>query len=191
MLSLFQRQQIARRRLVRVLRHHGIATWRTLEQKIADAGPGPMRIDPHILTPARKDLEREGTIDRRTVSGGIWFSVHDTPSATVDARLAEQLPTYAALQRENFKLRMGQTLEIAIYRALSAQTILPDWFGYFPDLTQHDDSTLYSKDEPPRQLGARTIGGNRRLDFLINHPVAGWAGHRGEKYQRMDVSSSK
>src|SRR5271154_5831449 len=95
--SLFERQQIARARLVRVLRRHGIATWRTLEQKIADAGPGPMRVDPHILTPVRKELEAEGVLDRRAVSAGIWFWVRGTPAATVDARLAVQEPIYRAL----------------------------------------------------------------------------------------------
>jgi hypothetical protein len=175
-IPLFERQQIARARLVRVLRRHGIATWRTLEQKIADAGPGPMRVDPHILTPVRKELEAEGVIDRRAVSAGTWFWVRSTPPATVEARLAVQEPIYRALQRENFKLRMGQTLEIAIYRALSAQNSMPDWFGHFLDLNEHDDSTLYSKEEPPRQLGSRNIGGNRRLDFLVRHPDAGWAG---------------
>jgi hypothetical protein len=80
-LSLFERQRIARTRLVRVLRRHGIATWRTLEQKIADAGPGPMRIDPHILTPVRKQLEREGVFERRNEAGGTWFWVRGTPPA--------------------------------------------------------------------------------------------------------------
>jgi hypothetical protein len=175
-LSLFERQQIARARLVRVLRRHGIATARTLEQKIADAGPGPMRIDPHILTPVRKQLEAEGVLDRRTIPPGTWFWIRGTPPATLDARLAIQAPIYTALQRENFKLRIGQTLEIAIYRALHAQNSMPDWFGHFPDLYEHDDSTRYSKEEPPRQLGSRNIGGDRRLDFLVRHPEAGWAG---------------
>jgi hypothetical protein len=45
-LSLLERQLLGRRRIVNVLRRHGIATWRTLEQKISDASPGGMRIDP-------------------------------------------------------------------------------------------------------------------------------------------------
>lgn len=171
-----ERGQIGRTRLVRVLRRHGVANWRTLEQKIADAGPGGMRVDPHILTPIRKELERDGTFTRRVSGGGTWYALHDTPAATIKARLAEQLPVYGATQAADFKKRMGQTLEIAISRALDAQTGLRDHLGGFLDLDQHDDSSLYSKEEPPRQLGRRRIGGDRRLDFLVRHETAGWAG---------------
>jgi hypothetical protein len=174
--SLTTRRQIARTRLVRVLKNHGIANWRTLEQKISDAGPGPMRIDPHILTPVRKELEHEGTIVRSNYGGGTWFAHHDTPQETITARLGEQLPVYQALKTDNIRKRIGQTLEIAIYRALLAQTSFPDYLGHFTDLDGHDDSLLYSKEEPSRSLRGRTIGGDRRLDFLVRHPTAGWAG---------------
>jgi hypothetical protein len=175
-LTPLERQLLGRRRLVNVLRQHGIATWRTLEQKISDAGPGGMRIDPHILTPARRGLERDGIIIRPPAAVGIWFAMHDTPAATVTARLAAQLPVYRSLQRDRFKIRLGQTLEIAIYRALLAQSALPDFLGSFLDLAEHDDRTPYAKEEPPRRLGARSIGGDRGLDFLVRHPTAGWAG---------------
>jgi hypothetical protein len=171
-----ERARIGRMRLVRVLRRHGVATWRTLEQKIADAGPGGMRVDPHILTPVRKELERDGTLSRRLRGGGTWYALTDTPAATIDARLTEQLPVYRATQADDFKKRMGQTLEIAIARALDAQTTLSDHLGAFLDLDDHDDGALYSKEEPPRRLGTRHIGGDRRLDFLVRHRTAGWVG---------------
>ncbi len=47
-----ERLDIARRRLLNILRAHTIALGRTLEQKIADAGPYNQRIDPHVLTQA-------------------------------------------------------------------------------------------------------------------------------------------
>ncbi|MGH7914903.1 MAG: hypothetical protein ACREPW_09680 [Candidatus Binataceae bacterium] len=53
---------------------------------------------------------------------------------------------------------------------------MPDFLGSFADLDDHGDSTRYSKEEPPKRLGNRNIGGDRRLDFLVRHPTAGWAG---------------
>ena len=45
-LSKDERQTLARHRIAKILRAAKLATWRTLEQKISDAGPGPMRVDP-------------------------------------------------------------------------------------------------------------------------------------------------
>src|SRR6202022_4628246 len=109
------------------------------------------------LTPVRKALEGEHIIVRRNAAGTVWFHLRDTPQATIDARLAEQLPVYQALKDDDFKKRLGQTLEIAVLRALQSQTELPDYLGSFLDMDQHDDSILYSKEEPPRRLGNRDI----------------------------------
>jgi hypothetical protein len=38
-LTRAEREEIARKRLVAILRTHGVANARTLEQKISDAGP--------------------------------------------------------------------------------------------------------------------------------------------------------
>jgi hypothetical protein len=108
------RLEIARRRLLRVLARHGVATMRTLEQKISDAGPAHMRIDPHLLTVARKLLQEEKFIARV----GVWYHLRDAPPETIRSRLADQQPTYLALQKRQFRLRQGQTLEIAVSRAL-------------------------------------------------------------------------
>lgn len=51
-------------------------------------------------------------------------------------------------------MRMGQALEIAVYRALKDQTTF-DTFGAFLDLDDHDDSTLYQKEEPPSSASGR------------------------------------
>ena len=48
------RELLAAKRLRNVLRVHGVATDRTLEQKISDAGPFDQRIDPHVLTDVRR-----------------------------------------------------------------------------------------------------------------------------------------
>jgi hypothetical protein len=168
------REQIARRRLVLVLRAQGVAVARTLEQKISDAGPNPMRIDPHILTPVRNAMVREGRIIRLQRPSGIWFHLDNTPQATVDARLQVLEPIYTGLHQGDLGPRIGQTLEIAIFHALRQQTAL-SYVGGFPDLHTHDDSTLYSKSEPPASINGQSLG-DERLDFVAFHPIAGAVG---------------
>ena len=158
---------------MRVLSTHGVALARTLEQKIADAGPSDQRIDPHILTPARNQLIEEGRITLIRHANAPWFHLVDTPAPTVRHRLDEQLPVFQSLQRGNLGSRIGQCLEIAIYRALLCQDAL-DYLGSFPGLDEHDDSLRYSKEEPPQSLSGKCLPGDQRLDFLIRHPDAGW-----------------
>jgi hypothetical protein len=62
--------------------------------------------------------------------------------------------------------RIGQALEIATYLALC---MLPnaDFSGRFRDLADHDDATLYRKEEPPQHIGTNALSGNQRLDFIL------------------------
>ena len=165
-------ETLACRRLIRVLARHGVANSRTLEQKISDAGPGDQRVDPHVLTVARKRLVTKGEIVRLEEAGIVWFHLPSTPAEIVEARVAAQLPVAKRTQRDEFLKRMGQTLEIALYRALAAQELLEP-FGAFLDLDDHDDSTLYSKEEPPSAMGTKRIPGGKRVDFSfgIRKPV--------------------
>src|SRR5208282_696413 len=48
--------------------------------------------------------------------------------------------------------------------------------GRFRDLTAHDDSFLYRKEEPPQHIGANELRGEERLDFLVRHSRAGYLG---------------
>lgn len=66
-LSQGEREELAATGILRVLGTMTIANQRTLEQKIADAGPFNQRIDPHILTIVRKRLITEGAIARLPV----------------------------------------------------------------------------------------------------------------------------
>ena len=148
---------------------------RTLEQKISDGGPGNQRISPHVLTPARDALVGEGLVCRVETGGLPWFHLADEDPSVVQARLGEQLPVHLALQHGGLLKRIGQCLEIAIYRSLLRQEQL-EHLGRFRDLDASDDSTLYSKEEPPQSMSGRVLPGERRLDFLVRHPTAGWAG---------------
>jgi hypothetical protein len=161
-----KRLAIARKRLQLVLRARVIANGRTLEQKISDAGPGPMRVDPHLLTAARSDLIKQGVIVRKSVgrSNTPWFHLQTAIPEAVEARLAEVKPIHDALLEHDFTLRMGQTLEIAAYRAFIQQPAFRT-FGAFPDLDEHDDSTAYIKEEPPSVISGRKSKG--KLDFVL------------------------
>src|SRR5437016_1686925 len=129
------RIEIGKERLQNILAAHGIATWRTLEQKISDAGPGHLRIDPHILTVARRQLEDENIVVRHLPQPDQtpWFGLHDAPAETIASRLKAQLPTFNAVHADNFKKRLGQTMEIAVYRSLQSQTALSDTLGSYLD----------------------------------------------------------
>ena len=76
--------------------------------------------------------------------------------------------------------RVGQCLEIAIYTALRTQSTL-EYLGGFPNLDEHDDSRLYSKEEPPQSLSGKRLDNRQRLDFIIWHPDAGWGWHRSKE----------
>lgn len=170
-----ERLDIARRRLLNILRTHTLALGRTLEQKIADAGPYNQRIDPHVLTQARHLLEREGRIIRLPRANTPWFHLSTAAPAAVAQRLAEQESIHRATQDQRFTRRMGQTLEIVVYKALRDQDRL-EYFGHFLDLEAHDDSQPYRKVEPPAHVSQRAISGGKRFDFLLQHPTAGWIG---------------
>lgn len=109
------REELARKRILSILKKHGIATSRTLEQKISDSGPTNQRINPHILTPARNQLIKEGEVIKITMQTP-WYHLKDTPKAIIKKRLDEQLPIHK--QFGEIGSRIGQCLEIAIYRAL-------------------------------------------------------------------------
>lgn len=150
--------------MVRILRAQTACCDRTLEQKISDAGPNPMRVEPSILTEARRTLEKEGVILFERHGKTPWYFLREKPKAEVNKRLKELLPLYEKTQEGPFLHRLGQVLEIAVSRAIQ-ETRIP-FFGHFTDLDKHDDSTGYAKAEPPQ-----SVSGNRiekgPLDFLV------------------------
>ena len=163
------------RRLRNILRRHTAASARILEQKISDAGPTNQRIDPHILTEARTFLLKKDEIVMENHSGVPWFYLKGTDPEQVKARLRELVDVHRETQKREFVNLLGQTLEISTFRALRSQNAL-QFFGNYPDLVTHDDSTLYRKEEPPSSLSSRSIPGGKKLDFLIQAAKGGYAG---------------
>jgi hypothetical protein len=169
------RTAIGRKRLVSVLKQHTICLGRTLEQKIADAGPYNQRIDPHILTECRRELIKLGRVVRLQDGDTPWFHLNDASKSKIEQRLKQLKPIHAALRNQSFVMRLGQALEIAVYRSFASQHAL-DFFGTYPDLDAHDDSKLYKKEEPPSSISGKSLPNDRKLDFIARHPSAGWAG---------------
>ena len=166
------RKQLARKRLLSVLGTHTVALMRTLENKISDAGPANQRIDPHVLTMVRNALVESGDLVRVDRQGAPWYHRQDADQAAVERRIAQ----LSAIHRQfnSLSQRIGQSLEIAIFRALRAQSMV--FFGNFPTLEEHDDSRLYSKLDELSAVGSRSLPGDMRLDFILMHPVAGTVG---------------
>lgn len=169
------RLKIATGRLRSILGRHAVALGRTLEHKIADAGPGHLRIHPHIFTEAKRDLLASGEMRALRAAGSPWFYLANTDPALVQKRLDEQSPIQSRINSPDLHNRIGQTLEIAIFKALRQQTTL-SFNGAFRDLDEHDDSKMYSKQEPPSDLSGRFLKKGTNLDFLVSHPQAGHAG---------------
>lgn len=149
----------------------GVANMRTLEMKISDAGPANQRVNPHILTRVRKTQMDAG---RLILVQNVWYHRYNESKARVEERLELLKPLYAATNNASLKLRLGQTLEIAIHKALEQGPL--NFVGGFPDLEEHDDSTIYRKEEPPLRFSGKKMPGDKRFDFLAFHPTAGSIG---------------
>jgi hypothetical protein len=169
-----QRLELAKKRIRSVLGRHIIASHRTLEQKIADAGPSNQRINPHVLSNALYELKTAGELLERQEANGSWLYLSTAPVDLVQTRLTDQLALWNLTQDRLLTTRIGQVLEIAVYRAMLPQSSYK-FLGAYLDLSAHDDKTLYSKEEPPGVLDGNSIG-DRRFDFVLSHSAAGWAG---------------
>ena len=151
---------------------------RTLEQKISDAGPYDQRVDPHILTEARRNLADAGQLsfydDHPTT--GRWYYLRETPELKWQHRLDKLRPIAHRIQTGNRGKLIGQALEIAVYKSLKqahAEHHL-HFLGGFPELDD-DDSRLFQKEEP-QMVNGRSLPGRQALDFYVIHPTAGVAG---------------
>lgn len=122
-----QRVELAKKRIRSVLTRHTIASHRTLEQKIADAGPSNQRINPHVLSNALHELATTGELLERQEANGSWLYLRTAPADLLQTRLADQLALWKLTQDARLTMRIGQTLEIAVYRAMLPQRAYNFW----------------------------------------------------------------
>lgn len=162
-LSANDRAEIARRRIVAILSTQTVANLRTLEHKIADAGPNPQRVQPHIITTAKQALMKEGRIAVLTSKNAQWLHLSDADPAKVSARLETLRPIWESFTATPVSKRTGQALEIAIWRAMLAAPAIQT-IGGFQDVDAHDDATMFTKQEI-HHLNGRTLG-KESLDFI-------------------------
>ena len=167
-----EREEIAARRLLSVVERHGAAIPRTLEQKISDAGPNPLRVDPHILTPVRNRLLQEGKLTATRRHNQLWYHLPSTSDTVVESRIAEQFEALRLTLDNAFKNRVGDALEIAVQRGLMESPV--DFLGGFRGLTEAPTTSRLRKEEPPSIFNGRELAGNKRFDFLAGGPV--WCG---------------
>lgn len=163
-----ERVALGERRIVNILRKHGVATMRMLEQKISDAGPNPQRVDPHLLTKARISLANKGILLTRALKGAQWHYLAESSNDFVEQRFSELVPLHAQTEVRSFTDRMGDTAEIAVMKAM--QRTRRNFFGHFTDLEKHDDSKRYIKHDPDFFCGIPIEGG--KLDYILVHPDA-------------------
>ena len=103
-----ERVELAKRRIINILTTYKIALARTLEQKISDAGPFDQRIDPHVLTNARKELEETEQVHiYRGYQGVPWYYLSETPKRVWQGRLAELEPIHRQILKQDFGMRAG------------------------------------------------------------------------------------
>lgn len=151
-------------RLANVLKAQIVCCERTLEQKICDAGPNPMRVEPMILSEARKQMMKAGEIIAERHGKLRWYYRKEEKKTEVESRLAQLVPLHLKTQEPMFKHRMGQMLEIAVLSAVKGSGM--GFLGNFSDLGKHDDSTPYTKVEPPQDINGRKME-KGPLDFVI------------------------
>ena len=166
------RIQLGERRIINILRKHGVATMRILEQKISDAGPNPQRVDPHLLTKARIALANKGILQTRLNNENQWHFLVESDHSFVDQRFDVLTALHAQTEVRSFTDRLGDTAEIAVLRAMQQNHL--NFFGHFTDLHQHGDDRRYTKHDPDFFSGVAIEGG--KLDYILVHPIAGGMG---------------
>lgn len=148
---------------------------RTLEQKISDAGPADQRVDPLVLSRARKKLQQSGFLAVEHRGGTPWYRLSSTPEREWKERLAQVGPILDKLHSGENSRRIGKTFEIAVFKALREELGsgrgLP-FVGGFQGLGNPDEET-WKQIEPPSMISGRSLSGNTRLDFILFHPIAG------------------
>lgn len=143
--------------------------------KISDAGPLNQRLDPHILGPVRQRLVEQRRIIKIPRHGREWFALRETPTDVVDRRITTQFEVLRPTLEGTFPHRVGDALEIAVYRALQdAGRLGLDSVGGFRGLTAAPTMSRIRKEEPPSIFRGRELPGNKRFDFLVGRGT--WAG---------------
>ena len=127
------------------------------------------------LPRARNTLLKEQRITKIQEENAPWFHSQTHPYGPYRKGWPSNCRSSAVCSAEVWEHESGSVSKL-LSSGLSFFQDTLDHFGSFTNLGNHDDSRLYSKEEPPQSLSGKRLSGDQRLDFLIRHPEAGWAG---------------
>jgi hypothetical protein len=164
-----ERIVIAKRRIQSILDRDTAAHQKTLEQKIAEQGPKPMRVDPHLIGLAIMDLlelKRLAVHNHSATKATPWYANPGTSAATVAKRLTLLAPLYASVAGSGFGNLTGDALELIVYKCLDlVYEANPRYAfqGHFR-LNEPKVGGRYRKTQPPKNIGRHST--SKEADFL-------------------------
>lgn len=170
--AALERIGIAKSRIQNILDRAIVAHPRTLEQKISDQGPTPLRVDPHLVRLAIKDLLETNRLKIHThpsTSSHTWYSNISISAEEAKPVLDDIAPLYAQVAGSAFGQLTGYALELVIYRCLvqlRTSAARYNFQGHFKLHEPVDVTTgCYKKVQPPKTIDSHTA--IKEADFLL------------------------
>jgi hypothetical protein len=159
-----ERVAVAKSRIQSILDRDTVCNQKTLEQKVAEQGPKPMRVDPHLVGLAILDLLQLNRLNAHTHESTkkiAWFANLGTKASAVTERLAELAPLYAQITGNGFGNLTGDALELVIWKCLDERFLAQRRFAYQGhfDLAKPKKNGRYSRVAPPKTLNGKTTTG--------------------------------
>ncbi len=155
------RVTIAKNRIQSILDRDLVAHQKTLEQKIAEQGPTPQRVDPHLIGYAIKDLRelnRLAAHQHAGAPGKFWFANPGTKLQPITEKLDAIAPLYEGISGHGFGNLTGDALEIITYKCLEAEQHTNPQYAFLGsfDLDQPKNAQgRYRRTAPPKTIGSR------------------------------------
>jgi len=165
-----RRIAIAKQRIQLILDREVVSHQKTLEKKIADQGPTPQRVDPHLIGLAIFDLRNLGRLRETThpaTGTTSWYSNLLTEQAMIAERLDELAPLYASVSAGGFGNLTGDALEVIVYKCLdkiAAAKPRYTYQGHFELDKPKDKHGRYRKVQPPKAVAGHSTA--KEADFL-------------------------
>lgn len=161
---------LAKTRVQSVLDREGVSHQKTLEQKISEQGPTPIRVDPHLVGLAIRDLlelRRLRSHRHPTTSTTSWYANPGTPDSTVKERLDALAPLYATIAGSTFGNLVGDALEIIVFKCLREIYARDPRYAFQGTFNLDAPKTAngrYHKVQPPKIIGPHRT--EKEADFL-------------------------
>lgn len=162
--AALERIAVAKSRIQSVLDRDIVCNQKTLEQKIAEQGPKPMRVDPHLVGLAIFDLlhlNRLTAHKHESTGTTSWLANPGTKKEVVASRLDELAPLYSKIKGNGFGNLTGDALELIVWKCLEqcyAANRRYGFQGHF-DLSKPKKNGRYVRTAPPKSLNGKTFIG--------------------------------